>query len=663
MSEQISAKWRFAAMQRSQVNQDPVHGEFFVTEELTLPMRLVRESIQNSLDAKAPNSDCVQVIFKFSGSDDKSLSRDVASKYLTDLKDHLDFVGLTLPEENEDTSTKAVSTLLEQPMPFLVIEDFGTTGLKGNIQADSPMESGNDFWGLFRSVGISPKSNDSGGSWGLGKWVFPDASRINSFLGMTYRGIVEEKNLLMGMTVLKTHVMNDRKYPPYGWYARSCEQPDETWFPMPINSDDEIESVCLDFDLAERIYEQGLSIIIPYPNQNLTPGQIAYAAMSEYFLPIVRGDLKVRIIDEEKEDQLVIDSNAITTQIDELIEFTNKHDDIVDTNQSWSLKRAVDLATFADKSIRDKEFIPIDCGKGNLNTIVVPDLENVRAQYERGDSLAFGLRIEVERKKTTNSKFIDEFFVFIKKDDDLTKGLDFYVRGNIRIPNMSVVSNYQVMSLVYIDGTTELGHMLRDAEGPSHDKWNDRSQRLLENWVVGNRVKFVKNSVLHILSILHSKTQELQFDTLAFIFPDQSQSGSKSRTTKGDKNQLGEFPRPHAQSPFSIARHKGGRFSVRLLNDIVKMGSTWKLRFAYGLAYGTSRKPFTVYKTAYDNGYPDFMLENGSIHVETKGCVTESSIDNEIEFTIHDRDFKIEVSGFDDRDLTVVIDSVELDKS
>ena len=44
------ASWRFARMSPSQVNQDPVQGEFF-TAAADLPDRLVRESIQNSLGA------------------------------------------------------------------------------------------------------------------------------------------------------------------------------------------------------------------------------------------------------------------------------------------------------------------------------------------------------------------------------------------------------------------------------------------------------------------------------------------------------------------------------------------------------------------------------------------------------------------------------------
>jgi hypothetical protein len=47
-------QWRFRAMQPGEMNVDPIEGEFFTTEALrSVTDALVRESIQNSLDASA----------------------------------------------------------------------------------------------------------------------------------------------------------------------------------------------------------------------------------------------------------------------------------------------------------------------------------------------------------------------------------------------------------------------------------------------------------------------------------------------------------------------------------------------------------------------------------------------------------------------------------
>jgi len=51
----IPPEWRFRRMQPGEMNIDPIEGEFFSTEALgSLADALVREAIQNSLDARAP---------------------------------------------------------------------------------------------------------------------------------------------------------------------------------------------------------------------------------------------------------------------------------------------------------------------------------------------------------------------------------------------------------------------------------------------------------------------------------------------------------------------------------------------------------------------------------------------------------------------------------
>ena len=58
-------RWRFARMTPAEINQDPVQGEFF-SRETDLPGRVVREAIQNSIDARRRNQQ-VRVRFVFSG--------------------------------------------------------------------------------------------------------------------------------------------------------------------------------------------------------------------------------------------------------------------------------------------------------------------------------------------------------------------------------------------------------------------------------------------------------------------------------------------------------------------------------------------------------------------------------------------------------------------
>lgn len=220
-------------MAPSEPNQNPFQGEFFSSD---LPERFIRESIQNSLDARA-GKEPVRVRFTISGSNG-SVGHERARAYLTGLRPHFEAV-LRAESENTQSDTErrrelqARKALLDGPLPFLTVEDFGTTGLHGDIRANDIRAKGNDFWGFFRSIGISPKGEDAGGSWGLGKWVFPDASMLNAFLGVTRR-VGEARCLLMGQAMLKLHELDGRKFPPVGFFAAGSTDDDKDWLPMPV---------------------------------------------------------------------------------------------------------------------------------------------------------------------------------------------------------------------------------------------------------------------------------------------------------------------------------------------------------------------------------------------------------------------------------------------
>ncbi|MCY3699914.1 MAG: hypothetical protein OXH46_09820 [Gemmatimonadetes bacterium] len=297
-------------MAPSEPNQNPIQGEFFSAD---LPERFIRESVQNSLDARA-GTEPVTVRFTISGAEG-AVPSERAGQYLTGLQPHFEAVMRAESASLEKGSERRRElegrcALLRGALPFLVVEDFGTTGLQGDLTANEIQAKGNDFWGFFRSIGISPKPEDAGGSWGLGKWVFPDASKLNAFLGVTRRR-GERRFLLMGQTMLKLHELEGRKYPPVGFFAAGSDEEDKDWLPMPVESagpgsgdDGSAKSVGVGFVGAatsdfglHRDGQPGTSVVIPHPMDELTvPANLARAVIRQYFHPIIslRGTLSWR---------------------------------------------------------------------------------------------------------------------------------------------------------------------------------------------------------------------------------------------------------------------------------------------------------------------------------------------------------------------------------
>ena len=647
-------RWRFARMTPAEINQDPVQGEFF-SREADLPGRLVREAIQNSLDARRER-ETVRVRFVFSG-ERNALSPAKAQRYLDGLEEHVGAVvgsgGMArqsdVSEEGEAEAAYDALASFSAPMEYLVIEDFGTTGLRGKIGANSEREPGNDFWGFFRSIGISPKGQNAAGSWGLGKWVFPDASIVNAYLGMTQR-VGEDNWLLMGMALLKTHHLGDVKYRYYGSFAAHSEEPDEQWLPLPVDSDDFVQDAVSDFNL-ERLEDPGLSVIVPYPKADLKPAEIARAVLTQYFLPIVRGDLVVEVVHPEAGNR-TIDATTVEHEVAEIGE-SNRDDETAD-----SMAGVLALTQWAITE-RSGEPIEIEASKvtAGLNDL---DLDALRQRYMGGERLAFRLLTTTRRQGQSSSEAQPASFdVYLERAGELGEGHDYFVRGHLRVPKMDHIKRQTARALVLVDGESELGHLLRDAEGPAHERWDPFAQRLTERWVGGQtRVNQVRRATVELLQRLTERPAERQMDALADLFP-----GDPSRIGQGSSSRSGggkaHVPDPPSIKPGTLQINAPvGAIVVRPAprSESIPTGTVWGIRFAYDTVRGN---PFRAFERGVKQRAPDFSLINGDLHIVSEGCEAETVDDNTVRLTTASPDFRLTVSGFDERDVKVEIHETE----
>lgn len=632
-------------MSPSEINENPVQGEFFSAD---LPKRFVRESIQNSLDARA-GSPPVRVRFAISGADG-SLAPTRAARYLIGLRPHFGAVvdAADAPRKNK-RELEDRKSLFDCPMPFLVVEDFGTTGLRGDVRANEPQAKGNDFWGLFRSVGISPKEQHAGGSWGLGKWVFPDASKLNAFIGITRRQD-EDQLLLMGQAMLKLHKLNGRKYSHYGYFAAASDQPDEAWLPMPVDSTGShaafVQQALADFGLKDRD-QAGTSVVVPHPEDELTdPDRLAWAVISQYFWPVVAGDLVVEIVAAGARIR-TIDAETIGWEVHRCGAASADSGE----EAAGPMARAIELAAWGAAAPKAGDVEAVAARK----KLPVPpgEVHDVRKRYERGERLAFSVRTKV-------GGVLSSFRVFLEKDDALSKGHDYYVRGHLHVPGMDFLHNFQARALTLVDNRSMLGHLLRDSEGPAHDKWNAYARRLKDKgWpAAAERVREAQRAAERILLQLAAKPEEKQRDALADLFP--SKITGRGGKTSGGKA-LGNGDRFEAAEAKPVPRVRRVRGGIALTTEATDglAGTTWTVRVAYDVARGTARTAFSRFASGVKSGSPDFSLREDRLSVERAGCTVEVVTDNELRMVATKPAISLAVKGFDDRDLLVEVSQVE----
>jgi hypothetical protein len=603
-------------MDRGEINVDPVHDEFFKAQDLA--DALVREAIQNSLDARRGRS-TVRVRFRFSV-DDEALGADRAADYLRGLTPHI----------QDD---------LDGPMPFLVVEDSGTRGLTGDPGEDPELDEGgaagrNDFYYFWRNVGRSGKGELDRGRWGLGKAVFPVSSRIRAMFGLTLRAD-DGRRLLLGQTVLKTHILDGKRFAPYGFFAHAGEDS----FPHALDDPDAIERFIRDFGLERS--EPGLSIVVPFHRQDdLRFEQIVTSAIRQYFYPILKGDLVV-----------TVEENGVSETI------TSKS--IEDVARKFGLEGGLArLCSLTRTSVllADHEWIDIPepdgsgAPKWREDALPAAQLDALRHRFDAGDVLAFRAALPVRRKRSRAAA--SSFLVILEKDESLRRGEHHFIRRGITIPEVRSPRDKPVRALLVADDDA-LSTFLGDAENPAHSDWSERNDKirlLYENgaWTL----RYVKNAIAQLAALLSTPPAGRDRDLLAELFsvtvPDRDEHGAAAARpgpsramTEGAEDRI-EIKAP--EQKMRITPVAGG-FTLRGTGNLRLVGTPFTAEVAYRTRNGN---PFRKYSPF------DFSIDDNGITLSADGISIRSVHGNRLELVPARPDFHLALTGFDPRrDLVV----------
>ena len=214
-------KWVFAPNELSEVEGPNNSGIRTFTQDRS--GSLVRELLQNSIDARLPGDQPVETTFN-----------------LVDLSiDNLDLKGLRLSlqaaiksDDNDDRHRKQFKRGLEvikkaikqRTISALVVTDSNTTG--------APDTDGRtDKWhSLTKSQGKSKKdTSDAGGSFGIGKHATFAATDLRTVLYSTaYKDSSKKRGLerrFTGKAILVSHQRNNNSYRSTGWLGTKTAGP------------------------------------------------------------------------------------------------------------------------------------------------------------------------------------------------------------------------------------------------------------------------------------------------------------------------------------------------------------------------------------------------------------------------------------------------------
>lgn len=623
-------------MSRGEMNADPIAGEFFSTEHLdSITDALVREVIQNSLDAVEPGN---RVFVRFRVVSKSGVSPALFGRYFASLSPHL-------AAEQNGLAFRPNAT---EPMPLLVIEDYGTRGLEGDFTIDSDLyQHGkkNDFFYFWRNVGRSGKAEGDRGRWGLGKTVYQAASRINSFLGVTVRRS-DQKKLLMGQATLKTHLLDNRKYYPYGWYGYFDGD-----FALPVDDAETISRFCEDFS-ADRSGSPGLSVVVPYPDPAITALRLISSVLVHYFFPIIGGTLTVEVAQDARRTTISRDT------IDSLLE----HLAIEKSRMGKESLHALFQMSRWIHSLSPEDHVllrqpnPSRAAEWKPELFTDDRLAELRAEFEAGRPIA--IRVPLKVQKPDHSGRDTFFAIYLQRDDALDVPEDHFIREGITIAGVRSLRTKGVRVVVVAEDTV-LSAMLGDAENPAHTEWQERSPKFRGKYVRGaSCLRFVKNSPREIVRILSAPLKGRDEMLLRDVF------------------HIGMLPQPAGPAQ-GKKKDKAGEGSVSAYADTPGYGQGRYLLVAptkqgFRVSGDKSRPrptPFFIVQAAYliRRGDPfarysplDFEFGTEPVVVRTSNVVVHRIMRNQIHAEATADAFWLEVVGFDpNRDLIVRAKLVE----
>ena len=617
----VGASWKFGKLGKLEAERDPHETEFFKLSDNS--QALVREVIQNSLDARR-GSETVRVRFAF------------GTAPMVDVKPFFQKLETHLKAADFDSGL-----LKRKRVPFLTIEDFGTTGLDGSTAAvDRPEKGESNFYDFWWREGISGKGQSRAGRWGLGKTTLHMVSKIHTFWGYTLRHD-DRKRLLMGKALLKTHTTASGRYRYCGFFLGDGNKP--------ISDSPTLKKFRRTFLLVRDSSEAsrrlggrqdewegpGLSLVIPfYHQEDIDFESVVRAIVSNYFYTIASRKLRI-LVEADDGTSVYIDDKSLRSVANSWNWSGTEWENV---NVDELMRFADDVANYDEASCIN---LSIDPQKPQILEDSFPDLGDVKKKFSHEEHLAFKVPVTIQGPDGD----VDSYFVIhLKKQVSSELKQEYWFRAGIRIVEVNVLGAHPVIAMAVIEDEP-LSEFLGDCETPAHTQWNERSEGFKEKYINGARVlRFVRNSMLQLVTLIHDPPEERVLDYLADVFflPEEKKAVEAPSREPSLRPEEVDTPLPASTQYLRIYRTDSG-FRIDLdIRKLAEQSRSLPLSFQLKAAYDTLRgDPFAQYDPA------DFDLSSMPLIVE--GGTIKTVQMNEMRFKADDPNFVLIVGGFDPR--------------
>lgn len=421
-------RWHFAPRYGGEDIADNAVGKFFRD---VFPS-LVRESIQNSLDVAVNDLEPVNMVFRIGHIDVPEGSN------LFELEKYVSgSLSMYKKGRAHDNLNKMATYLAglhsSHRLYYMEVSDSNTKGM--DYEKDN---ASTRFYSFAKCLGNSDKSTDtSAGSYGFGKAVFYNASKIRSILVSTLTPGEDGSSLFEGISSLSTSKIAGQKYEKTGYFC--------------LGEDEEPTSNIEDIPEEYRRNTPGTSVYVlgidseEQRHQEIYE-QIKVAVIKNFWLSILGNKLTVTVGTD------LIDNTKVTDIAEEFYGEGGKQSD--DAYNPLPFIDAVKNANIDEKHILREKEIPV-LGK---------------------------VRLYLKRDKRANDRIL-----YMRKTQMLIRNL---LNG----------TNYGFYGVFVCDGENG-NKILRASEDPTHTQWVSTNCDTLEDTNLARRAitelnKFIREEII-----------------------------------------------------------------------------------------------------------------------------------------------------------------------
>lgn len=581
-------------------------SEMFDRTDYPYTETFVREAVQNSLDAKLGVDGPLRISFTFN--EGPCGQREA---FMADFMEYREKADLPVP-----------SNWNRRSMKWLVVQDFNSTGLEGDLH-----DRKSDFWGFWLNFGVSNKDANRRGGRGIGRVTFLIASQVQSVIGYTRRES-DGRSAICGMAVLRAYQESDRFHSTHAYLAR---RENGSVFDL-YDTESSVEELCRSFRFERYTapFSSGLALAVLYPHAELNPEKILAAIIENYTPAVMSGALAVRVDEAELQEKSI---RQIATSVrgsftnDAIRDDPHRYLDLVQERLDNSSPFEISIESARKDELRRQESLK-----------VVQDIYRAITQDKK---VILNIKFPIKQRQAQHEASVE---AIIAQTPFEKVSFDAFYRDGMKLPSVGVRAPKELDMILLTDGNI-LSKYLSYCEGKAHlDLLESKEVKLqLEREGFSDSFpaikRFIKTLSVTLRDLLAPESKELDDKAFDHYF------SVPINTPKGPKTP----PKPPPTPPVPIPPARVRIFNVEKFKNGFRISANpqfhdWPVNLRVNVAYADgTRHPL----------WSRFDFELNRLRCTSNGCAVEAS-ENCLTVTNCQFGCYVEVTGFDvNRELNI----------